>query len=148
MDKHVQKQTMRVEVNVPPHDPRINQKLFERTRKQLIARDRCCFICGVTSDLQAHHYPIEWSLALMIDWSEGATIRKDFPNFKWAGFDPTRPYPFVDNMLFNGLLLCQRHHIEVGTGIHTVPHPIWIAQRYGKEGYVFNQFEVIHHASS
>jgi hypothetical protein len=26
-----------------------------------------------------------------------------------------------------------------------MPHPVWIAQRYGKEGYQFSSVEIIHH---
>lgn len=142
---HVERETLTVEVNVPGHDPRTNQPLFEKTRKELIARDGCCFICGSTVNLEAHHSPIEWSLANMVDWSVNGAIRKDFPHFDWANFDETAPYSFVDNMLINGLLLCKTHHIEVGRGIHAMPYPLWIAQRYAKDGYVFSNLEIIHH---
>jgi hypothetical protein len=31
--------------------------------------------------------------------------------------------------------------------MHALPFPIWIAQKYGKEGYQFSATEVIHHAA-
>ena len=81
----------------------------------------------------------------MIDWSEGAQIRKDFSDFDWANFDPADPMTFVDDMRVNGLILCKKHHIGKDEGIHCLPHPIWIAQRYGQEGYQFSNVEIIHH---
>jgi hypothetical protein len=143
---HVQRDTLSVEINLPSHEVRGNGSvLFEHTRKQLIERDTGCFICGITEKLEAHHYPIEWSFANAIDFSPGSLIRKDFPDFDWESFDPADPYKFVDDMLVNGLLLCKAHHIEKDTGIHALPHPLWIPQRYCKEGYVFSDKEVIHH---
>ncbi len=29
--------------------------------------------------------------------------------------------------------------------MHTMPFPLWIAQKYAKEGYQFSDIEVIHH---
>ena len=81
----------------------------------------------------------------MIDWSENGTIRKDFPDFDWANFDPANPYTFVDDMTVNGLILCKDHHIGKDEGVHALPHPIWIAQRYGQDGYKFSEIEIIHH---
>jgi hypothetical protein len=48
-------------------------------------------------------------------------------------------------MTLNGMLLCKEHHTGKETGIHYLPYPLWIAQKYGKEGYKFNDVEVIHH---
>jgi len=31
---------------------------------------------------------------------------------------------------------------------HALPFPVWIAQKYGKEGYQFSDDYVIHHAES
>ena len=75
--------------------------------------------------------------------------------FKWddflAGLSATPPtatvYDFVDDMTVNGLLLCKDHHTVGDEGIHTLPGPIFLAQKYGKEGYQFTKLEVIHHAT-
>lgn len=85
----------------------------------------------------------------MIDWSPGSLIRRDFPQFDWVHFDqqqPMDPYLFVDDMRVNGMTLCADHHIGKDQGIHLLPHPIWLAQRYGQDGYKFSEVEVIHHA--
>lgn len=148
---HEERETLSVDVNIPGHDPRKATALFERTRKVLIEREGArCWVCGRTAEesghpLEAHHSPIERSFAEMIDWSEGSIIRKDFPNFDWAHFNEKDPYTFVDNMLVNGLLVCKDHHIGKDEGIHTLPFPIYLAQRYGKSGYKFSDVEIIHH---
>jgi len=145
---HEEKETLSVDVNIPGHEARTTTALFRHTRQQLIERkDGRCYICNRNSEesghpLEAHHYPIERSLANMIDWE---LVKSDCPDFDWSKFDPADPYTFVDNMLFNGLLLCKEHHIGKDEGIHSMPHPLWIAQRYAKEGYKFSDIEIIHH---
>jgi predicted restriction endonuclease len=52
---------------------------------------------------------------------------------------------FVDDMTVNGMLLCKAHHIGKDEGMHALPFPIWVAQKYGKEGYQFSAVEIIHH---
>lgn len=147
---HAEKETLSVDVNLPGHDPRITTALFTRTRRQLIEREGGrCYVCGRTAaevgPLEAHHHPIERSFAEMIDWSEGSLIRREFPHFDWSKFDLADPYTFVDDMTVNGLLLCKAHHIGKDEGIHAMPYPIWVAQRYGREGYQFSSIEIIHH---
>ena len=152
-ETHEEKTTFTVDVNLPGHDPRVTTALFTRTRKELIAREggRCC-VCGCTADevgpLEAHHHPIERSFAEMIDWGPDSTIRKEFPGFDWASFDPADPYKFVDDMTVNGLLVCKKHHIGKDEGIHSLPYPVWLAQKYGREGYQFSAVEIIHHEQS
>ena len=152
-ETHEEKETLAVDVFLPGHDPRTTTPLFAHTRKQLIEREGGrCYVCGRTTDeagpLEAHHHPVERSFAEMIDWSEGSLIRRDFPDFDWASFDPANPYAFVDDMTVNGLLLCKAHHIGKDEGIHAMPFPIWLAQRYGKDGYKFTDSEIIHHDQS
>lgn len=150
---HAEKLTLSVAVFIPGHAARTTTALFLHSKERLVQRDGDrCFICQRTSaeagPLEAHHNPIERSFAEMIDWSAGSLIRKDFPNFDWVKFDsvtPMDPYLFVDDMLVNGKMICKDHHIGADEGIHTLPYPIWIAQRYGAEGYKFSDKEILHH---
>lgn len=145
---HEEKNTFQVDVNIPGHEPRVTTPLFTKTRLHLIERDKCCYVCGSPHSkehpLEAHHWPIERSFAEMIDWSEGSQIRKDYPNFGWGSFDEANPYTFVDDMNVNGRLLCKSHHIGKDEGVHALPEPVWLAQRYGKEGYKFSEIEILH----
>ena len=148
---HEEKNTLAVDVNIPGHAPRTATPLFVKSRKHLLERDGGrCWVCGCTAEetghpIEAHHYPIERSFAEMVDWSEGSQIRKDFPNFGWGSFDEADPYTFVDDMNVNGRLLCKKHHTGKDEGVHDLPEPVWLAQRYGKEGYKFSDVEIIHH---
>ena len=149
-ETHEEKETLSVDVNLPGHEARVTTPLFTRTRKLLIEKvGGRCYVCQRTAEeagpLEAHHHPVERSFAEMIDWGPDSLIRKDFPMFDWHNFDPADPYKFVDDMTVNGLLLCKDHHIGRDEGIHAMPFPIWLAQRYGKAGYQFSTVEVIHH---
>ena len=73
-ETHEQKETFQLDIFLPGHEKRATTSLFTNSRKQLIAREKGhCYICGETeitsgNPLEAHHHPIERSLANMIDW--------------------------------------------------------------------------------
>ena len=154
---HEQKDTLLVDINVPGHEPRVTTKLFTESKKKLLERDGArCWICNRTAEesghpLEAHHNPVERSLANMIDWSifktdcEAGIWGAHAKAFDWSKFDEKDPYSFVDDMTVNGLALCKAHHTGKDEGIHDLPYPLYIAQRYGKEGYKFTSKEIIHH---
>lgn len=147
---HEERETLEVDVYIPGHGPRVTTPVFARTRKLLIEREGGrCWACGCTEHevgpLEAHHHPIERCFAEMVDWGPGSPVRRQFPDFDWSSFDPKDPYTFVDDMTVNGLLLCKAHHTGRDEGIHALPYPVWLAQRYGREGYRFSEVEVIHH---
>jgi len=152
---HVERETLAVEVNIPGHAPRVETSLFERTRKALIAREGGCWICGAKDShdapLQSHHYPVERSLATGWDWPrfirdcKAGAWGPHAQAFDWDHFDPANPYTFVDDQTVNGRLLCEAHHIGKDTGIHAMPHPLWVWQRYAPEGYKLSDVEIVHH---
>ena len=145
---HEEKETLTVEVCVPGHPPRTETPLFEKTRKELLEKQPRCWVCNRTAEesgapLEAHHMGIERSFATApIDW---ALVKEDFPNFDWANFDESNPLAFVDDMLAQGRVLCKEHHTGKGTGIHNLPYPLFVLQRYLKAGYQFTPSEVILH---
>lgn len=59
---------------------------------------------------------------------------------------PVDPYAFVDDMTVNGRLLGKQYHTGTDEGVHALPEPVWLAQKYMVEGYRFSDIEVIHHA--
>jgi hypothetical protein len=154
---HAERETLAVEVNIPGHEARVATSLFERTKKQLLVREQGrCYICGATAEtsghpIESHHHPIERSLANMIDW---ARVQRDCTagmwgphaqSFDWSTFDPADPMRFVDDQTVNGVLLCKAHHTGKDEGIHAMPYPLWLAQKYGRDGYQFTPSEIIHH---
>jgi hypothetical protein len=153
---HAERETLSVDVNIPEHEDRKTTALFARTRKILIEREGArCFVCNATAEqsghpLEAHHHPIERSMAELIDWdrfkqdAQSGYWGPHIQSFDWESFaDWTQ---FVDDMTVNGLLLCKAHHIGKDEGIHAMPFPLFIAQKYAKENYQFSDVEVIHHA--
>ena len=158
-DDHELRQTLSVDVVVPGHDERVTTSLFSRTRLKLIAREGGCYVCARDEKesgkpLEAHHHPIERSFAEMIDWElfardcQAGLWGPHAQAFDWTSFfaaDPIEPMVFVDDMTVNGMLLCKDHHTRNNEGIHTLPFPVWIAQKYGREGYKFSEIEIIHH---
>lgn len=175
---HEEKETLAVDINLPGHDPRTTTPLFVHSKKELeVTEGGRCYICNCTADeagpLEAHHHPIERSLAEMVDWelvyrdAIAGHLGPAAQAFNWDGFFqgcgkeivpgrdithpqairriPKDPYLFVDDMRVNGRLLCKKHHIGKDEGIHAMPYPLWIIQRYAKEGYQFSSVEIIHH---
>lgn len=156
---HVESETLTVDVDIPEHDPRVTTPIFSSSRKKVLAAGAVCWICGQNEQesgapLELHHFPVERSLANLVDWALFAEQAKrgdygPLPQaFDWVAFDPSHWETFVDDMEHNGLTLCQKHHIGKDEGIHLMPHPLWIAQRFAKEGYKFNSIEIIHHDQS
>lgn len=148
---HEQKETFVVDINLPDHDPRTTTSLFSKTKKQLIERNGGrCWICNKTEEqsghpLEAHHMIIEWAFANAVDWNLVKADFLDFPD--WDELFATNNYSlFVDNMLWNGRLLCKNHHVGLNSGIHFTTYPNWIIQRYLKEGYQYSSTETITHA--
>lgn len=156
---HDEIETLKVDICIPEHEERGSASaLFIRTRKSLIEREGGrCWICGRTEEesghpLEAHHHPVERCFAEEIDFG---LVRADALSghlgphpqaFDWVAFQAQPDiYQFVDDMTVNGLLLCKDHHTVGNEGIHTLPGPIWLAQRYAKEGVKFSNQEVIHH---
>lgn len=160
-DSHDEKETLKVDVCIPQHEDRVTTALFCHTRDALIAREGGrCWVCGRTGDeagkpLEAHHHPIERSMAEMIDWPAFAADCKagawgKYPQgFDWDAFLAKGDiYAFADDMTVNGLLLCRDHHTVGDSGIHTLPYPLFVAQKYGKDGYQFSPTEVLHHEAA
>ncbi|EEF23059.1 conserved hypothetical protein, partial [Ricinus communis] len=110
---HTEKETLSVAVNIPQHAERTTTALFTRTRKLLLERDGArCFICGATAEesghpLEAHHHPIERSMAELIDWDRFKVDAQSgywgvhIQAFDWDNF--TDWTQFVDDMTVNGL---------------------------------------------
>ncbi len=154
---HEEKETLSVDINSPGHAPRgAATELFTRTKKILVERvGGRCWICNGTEaevgPLEAHHKPIERSLATAWDWPRFIADCKAgmfgvyAQAFHWEGFDPVAdPYKFVDDMTVNGLLLCKHHHTGNDEGIHDTTHPYWIWQRYCPAGYKMSDVEIVH----
>jgi hypothetical protein len=156
--EHELKETLKVDVEIPGHEDRTTTALFLHTKKLLLAKTGArCFICNATAaesghPLESHHKIIERCLTHVIDFKlvqtdcERGMYGEDAKNFDWPDFwQKNDPYLFVDNQLVNGIILCKQHHTGLDAGVHMLPHPFWISQRYMKEGEKFSPTETIEH---
>ncbi|MEM0174030.1 MAG: hypothetical protein QXI16_05960 [Sulfolobaceae archaeon] len=133
MDEHEVKEDIQIDIYYPDHPPRKESELFRKSRQHLIDElDTPCFICGSKEDRELHHYYVEWAEADAIDWN--GKIRTDHPNFDWSKFKS--PEDFVDSE-YNMMVLCKKHHRLKDHGIHMMPYPNWIIQKYIRSDFVY-----------
>lgn len=167
---HERRETLNVDYIIPGHAARgAASALFKRSRQALIEREGGkCWLSGLTAaelgPLEAHHYPVERCFAEGVDWERFSSDCKrghwgaHAAEFDWVAFFngaargengrllPVDPYLFVDDMTVNGRLLGKPYHTGNNEGIHALPEPVWLAQKYLHEGFKFSAFEIIHHA--
>ncbi len=139
---HELRRTLHEKVFYPEHPPRKASAEYERTRHHLIVElDTPCFICGVRQStlddpslnpdgataMELHHWEIEWALCDAVDPTK---LTPFFPEV----VDRASLERFLDSAE-NGKVLCNVHHRHIERGIHTLEYPVWIAQKYVRDGY-------------
>jgi hypothetical protein len=143
-------------VHYPDHPPRVDTPLYRKTHNKLCKQLNIgCFICGKNNTdnpggedniiTETHHYYVEKSEELAVDWIKFGQIAKNFYNpqtgmnigdkFDWTQVDKT-PDIFVDSE-YNMIVLCPDHHRSSNKGIHNVPYPEWILQLAPKGDFQF-----------
>ena len=138
-------------VNYPDHVKRKDSAIYKRSHHELChIRDTPCFICGKTQkkyniSLETHHFYCEKSAENAIDWQEFSKFATNCYNiqtginigntFNWKEVE-LNPDIFIDS-IHNMIVLCKEHHISGGKGIHHIPFPDWIIQKYPKNGFEF-----------
>jgi len=148
---HSRKMSNHYIVNYPDHPKRTESALYRQTRKKL--KFMPCFICdrvnveGEQSN-EIHHFYIEKVAASAIDWIKfgefaqecfhlqtGENIGK---KFDWKEVEKN-PEIFVDSPE-NMIVLCKKHHTG-RIGIHHVPFPDWILQKFAVKDFQFVEGE-------
>jgi len=127
-------------IHYPPHEPRKNSSLYNKTHKEM--KNIPCFICN-KSGIETHHYFIEWAAMNAIDWKKFGEASPYLYNpqtgvninqFDWTQV-AHQPELFIDSH-HNMITLCKEHHTSGRRGIHHVPYPDWILQKFSN-GFVF-----------
>jgi hypothetical protein len=131
-------------VRYPTHPPRKASALYRKTRKDLCAR-LGCFICGAMEGLEAHHFFVAWAALEAVDWQRFGEAAQNLYNpqtgihlgtsFDWSKV-AARPVSFVDSPA-NMVVLCEEHHRSEQRGVHQVPFPDWILQRFSRSDFKF-----------
>jgi hypothetical protein len=139
-----------------PHPPRKSSPTYVRAHHDVVyVKLTPCWICGLIPNEkgkfdspsmvnETHHNVIEESAFLAVDI---AKVEADEPAWDWTKVDP------LDNATFYNagdadaamLCVCSVHHRAtrplpdhrsvLGVGIHHIPYPVWILQRYVKAEY-------------
>lgn len=128
---HYQKTTIHIQTCVPPHEARESDphyKFFNQARARLIKLGK--MVCWVNNhecagDIELHHDKVEFSLQRGIDI---AKFEETYPEF---GIKTDEE--FLEYIEGEGNLtpLCRLHHIGL-RGIHLLPYPLWLPQRFWK----------------
>jgi hypothetical protein len=131
----------------PKHEPRKVSPIYRRTHLNM--KHMPCFICGKTNKkdnihVETHHFYIEKAGENAIDWKVFGEFADKCYNIQTgeslAQFDwsvvATNPDLFVDSEQ-NMIILCKQHHTSGKYGIHHVPFPDWILQKFPKDGFQF-----------
>ncbi|MGH7743615.1 MAG: hypothetical protein ACREQ5_02165 [Candidatus Dormibacteria bacterium] len=132
------------EVMYPEHAPRKASAEYRKVHKHLVdTLDEPCWVCGVrkstlydpghnpygAKQIETHHYYVEWALANAID---PAKILAAFPEMKEATDPALRAWLDSENQM---LILCDVHHRSGHFGIHSITYPVWVAQKYFRDGW-------------
>jgi len=151
MQEHAQNHSTRYTLHLPDRvGPRTESARFRATKQLLCEElDLPCWICRKRradgAQTEAHHFFVMWAAHEAVDWDEFGRFADTLfnpqtgehldPAFDWAAV-AADPMVFVDSPQ-NMVVLCNTHHRSRSEGIHHVPFPEWILQRFPKKGFDF-----------
>lgn len=129
-------------LSVDPNEEQRTESSTFRHAKERLKEDGHyhCWVCGTTENLQSHHRAAEWMYADIIDFDALKEFCEEWDPYGYGKLLRHRPITSVDDIR-NQLILCQEHHTGVdhkdggmGTGIHAMDFPTWMAQKLAKKG--------------
>ncbi|WP_179400658.1 hypothetical protein [Burkholderia guangdongensis] len=128
--EHIVKETSSFTEYYPDHPPRSESALFRKTKKHWHDLGTGCHICGGHDSIEIHHAWIEWAFAGAVDWDK---VKAAHPSFDWSSFKEATD--FVDS-IYNTVPLCAKHHRAPNHGVHHLPMPNWLIQKYVRDDFV------------
>ena len=129
------------DVFYPAHPPRSESEAYKKIHHKLVVEDDTpCFICKLRNsqlgdpvinkdgavEIETHHKIIEWALTDAVDGDKLS---------EFMGKPIQDVTAWVDHNKENLMVLCDRHHRHREVGIHDVTYPIWLAQKFVRDGY-------------
>lgn len=118
----------------PAHARRKESAEFRAAKRRLRADGHYrCWVCRVTKRLQAHHWACEWMFWPDADPAKVKQVVEEFDPYGYGHLLRHRPVETPDDIR-NLLVLCSRHHIKRGTGVHELTMPTWLVQRIARAG--------------
>jgi len=136
-NEHEVKSTDSWDEYYPDHVQRTESSLFRKTKHHLVhVLDTPCYICGTKENRESHHKFIEWAFANAVDWDK---VKEDHPDFDWSTFKSAED--FVDSE-YNALILCSKHHRAPNHGVHHMPYPNWLIQKYVRDDFILTPDQI------
>jgi hypothetical protein len=144
---YIHKQTNHYTIQYPEHELRKQTSIYRHTHESM--KHMPCFICNKTNKkdnipIETHHFYVEKAAQNAIDWIKFGEFAKHATNlqtgeslnhFNWNEVQQNSDL-FVDSP-YNMIVLCKEHHTSGNKGIHHVPFPDWILDKFAKQGYSF-----------
>lgn len=132
---HTQSTTLHIIECVPSHEAREHDphyRIFNQTRDRLKKAGLLkCWIgnadCG--GQIELHHSAVEFSLQNGVDLTR---FEEAFPEFTGKTDEEFKEWIESEHGL---LPLCKRHHTGY-LGIHVLPYPLYLPQKFWREGLI------------
>lgn len=134
--EHEVKETSAFEQYYPDHPPRTESARFRKTKHHWHEQGATCYICGQVDSIEIHHQFVEWAFAGAVDWVKMRTLH---PGFDWSNY--AEPTDFVDS-IYNTIPLCVIHHRAPNHGVHHLPAPNWLIQKYVRKDFILTPDEI------
>jgi hypothetical protein len=126
---HNQKVTIELLAVYPDHEPRNEDPhyvYFREARERLKSLGKLrCWICGTDKNVELHHDKVEYALINGVDIEK---FRETFPEF---GISSDEDFLRFVESEGNLTPLCTLHHRGY-LGIHNLPYPLWLPQKFWK----------------
>ena len=131
---HVERRTITEVFIDPDHAQRKESAQFRKSKERLKEDGHYhCYVCGSTGNLQVHHRAAEWMFDNVVDYAKLKEFCEEWDIYGYGRLLKSRPIESVDDIR-NQMVLCLKHHVGKGTGIHEMSFPAWIIQKLAKAG--------------
>lgn len=146
--EHIQKHVIEEYLHYPEHGDRKETFIFKNAKHELEYVDHInCFVCGTSEQRQSHHI-IERAWANKVNLDRVAWLlynHRDYHGYCKRDFGSQnelaeylkshKTKEEALDCLYNQLILCKRHHILDGDGIHNLSTPSFDASLVLEEGF-------------
>lgn len=131
---HEESRTIHEFIEYPDHAARTESAEFRANKRRLVRQlDLGCWICGSKEAREVHHIH-EWSLWLALDPERVLDSLHAFDPYGYTHAGGDKPIESPDDVR-NLVVLCEKHHRGINSGVHDLTMPIFFPQRAVKEGH-------------
>ena len=141
VEEHLQSHTLHDDVIDPAHADRAESPAFRAARERIFSDGHGrCWVCGATTDLELHHFIVEYEFKDIVDLQEMKAVAETLDVYGYGHLLRNNPITDPEDVRCY-MVLCRPHHIGVdhtdggsGTGIHELTFSTWLMQRLAQKG--------------